>query len=230
MIVAFDAVGTLIRTSRSVTSVYHDAGRKFGSQLSLDQVSQKFRTGRKEIFATAHRDSTSSQSFPSSDSIERALWRSLVHFVFDDIKRQNDLFDWLWNYFGDPLSWQLFDDTKACIAELNRLNLSVCVGSNFDSRIVPIFEHWLPELLGEQIHWSSKIGCRKPDRQFYRHIAELNPSENKFVMVGDDRINDYEAPIEFGWEAVLLDRKAIYGKSPTGIASLGQLINKLSIS
>lgn len=227
MVIVFDAVGTLIRTTRPVADVYHNAGQQFGSQLNIEQVGQKFKFGRKQIFRTALRDSTSSQSFPSSDSIERELWRKLVHFIFDDVESPDELFDWLWDYFSVPSSWELFDDTIPCLQDLKKLNLSVCIGSNFDSRIGPIFAHWLPNFVKHNLHWSSKAGCRKPDREFYHYIAERNADDQRFVMIGDDRINDYQAPLEFGWNAILLDRQDKQDHDLCKIVSLLELTDKL---
>ena len=229
-VIVFDAVGTLIRTSRSVTTVYHDAGRQFGSNLSLQQVEQKFRVGRREIFGTANLDSTTDKSFPSSDLIEHDLWRELVHFVFDDVQQPDRLFQNLWKHFSEPISWQVFEDVPSCLQELKKLGASICIGSNFDSRIVAIFEHWLPELTGENLYWSSQIGFRKPDKKFYRRIAEQFPNTKQFVMIGDDYINDYKAPIEFGWNAILLDRKSQTATTTHRVPELTQLAGMLRLN
>ena len=223
MIVVFDAVGTLITTIHSVAHEYHQAGQKFGSDLTVEQVRNRFRMGRKQIFETVFQDSFSNREFLSSEEIEFELWRKLVQFVFDDVGQPDKLFEFLWHHFQSPENWRIFDDVKDALGDLKNLGIEFLIGSNFDARILPIFAHWLPEVGRDSIFWSSHVGFRKPDLRFYQSIEAARPNESCFVMIGDDPVNDYEAPIKHGWRAVLVDRQPRSASSVMRIQSLKEL-------
>lgn len=205
-LVVFDAVGTLLSSIRSVYDIYHEIGQKFGSELPRSEVVSRFQLARQNIFKTANQTKFVHAEHPSSDVIEQRLWKQLVEFVFEEISNRDRLFDELWNFFALPENWRVFDDVKDCLSELEAAGIRYCIGSNFDSRLSAIVENRLPQFQFSQVFWSSAVGVRKPDKQFYQSIQDKHREIDEFVMVGDDPINDFEAPRFFGWHSIFLDR------------------------
>ena len=213
----FDAVGTVIKPVPGVLEIYHETGRQYGSQLSLDSIADRFREGRTDFFRR-------NSDFKSSDEIERELWRRLVTFVFEDLSNTADLFEELWSRFASPQSWSVFDDVNACLSALDSVGATVAVGSNFDSRLLAICDEIFGSETFDFVFCSSLVGYRKPAKQFYEHI-ELRYPNKHIVMVGDDEENDVRGPKSLGWESLLIDRKNQSGDS---ISSLVQLPAKIA--
>ena len=201
-----DAFGTLIKPKSGVIEVYHRMGRMAGSQLSHAQVLERFKTGRRKFFAPV----SDTDLLQSSDSVEKTLWRQLVKHVFHDARRQDDLFDKLWHHFSLPSNWMLFEDVADFVTRLNRECRPFAIASNFDSRLDSIVEA-SPELSSAvEVYCSARVGFRKPSAEFYRAVgADLAEKfdTDRILMIGDDLENDVNAPRQFGWDAVHLDRK-----------------------
>jgi len=69
---------------------------------------------------------------------------------------------------------------------------------------------------------SSLLKYPKPHPRFYHEIQkQLDLKPGQLLLVGDDRVNDYEAPRAAGWKAVHLCRQGTSGRDT--ISSLGEL-------
>ncbi len=222
-LVVFDAVGTLIHCVADVDEVYFEYGRRFGSQKTLAEVSERFSIGRKQFFG-----GDSAIQSPSNNAVEKELWGKLVRFVFDDVTETETIFANLWDYFARVNHWSTYADTQNCIQSLRTLGYQVAIGSNFDSRLCAIIERLIPSVPPDNVHFSSGIGFRKPDRRFYRAIAKNHSNCLQFVMIGDDRKNDFEAPKDTGWHALLLDRHSRYLDEIDRIVSLVEVPRRLN--
>lgn len=218
-LILFDAVGTLIRPMPCVVEIYHDAGQQAGSRLTTEQVATRFAESRRRFFRQ------DANGFVSSDQIERELWRRLVFEVFDDATDCELLFSELWQRFSEAGAWAKFEDTDSCLSQLKQGGFDVAIGSNFDSRLLPICESLFAENTFDGVFCSSRIGFRKPAEAFYERIEKRYP-EHRIVMVGDDPENDFHAPRSFGWQAILLDRKGQHDEH-LRIRNLAELAERL---
>jgi len=73
---------------------------------------------------------------------------------------------------------------------------------------------------------SIKVGWRKPHREIYDTALKLSEAEKEEILfIGDDYICDYIGPLEYGFNAVLLDKKKKDGK----FRSLRELIFETGI-
>lgn len=73
---------------------------------------------------------------------------------------------------------------------------------------------------------SIKVGWRKPHREIYDTALKLSEVEkDEILFIGDDYICDYMGPMEYGFNAVLLDKKNEDGK----FRSLKELIDETGI-
>jgi REG-2-like HAD superfamily hydrolase len=186
----------LIYPARPVANVYHAIGGQFGSTLSRDEISLRFRAA----FAAAN---WSNASHPS----QRETWRSIVDGVFQVPAARGELFEALWDYFAEPAAWRVFDDVMPTISTLRRRQLTLAIGSNFDDRIQVICSGLGLDAAMDEVFWSSQLGCAKPSQRFFEAIADrlqLKPSQ--LLMIGDRLEHDVRPPRDAGWQAVQLTR------------------------
>jgi putative hydrolase of the HAD superfamily len=117
-------------------------------------------------------------------------------------------FDELWDHFGRPESWRCFPDVAPALRAIHEAGISMCVGSNFDSRLRQVVLG-LPELgwAVDVLVISSEVGFRKPHPLFYQAACDrLSLPARRVLCVGDDLENDVRGAMRAGLSALLLDR------------------------
>lgn len=220
--VAFDAVGTLIFPEPSVSRVYWNAGQKYGSHQTLDQV----RVGFREVFQDLARGARGDYS--TSEIEEQERWRQIVRRVLFDVQDLEACFDTLHTHFGQASAWRTFPDVVETLEQLDAQGISVVVASNFDERLHPICDE-LPDLrlLGKRVV-SASIGWHKPSPKFYSHLIHVaGCAAEHILMVGDDLENDVVAAQVSGLQAVWINREGD-GSAPS-INDLRQLVSSIVI-
>ena len=206
--IVFDAVGTLIEPCPAPAVVYHDVARRFGSRLSLEQVSTRFR----EEFARRESAADTAESevvFQTSEDREREFWTQLITVVIDDVSDLSDCVEELLSHFARPAAWKCFDDVAVALEQLQVAGYRLAIASNFDARLHAVCDS-LPELLPIECRViSSEVGFRKPSPQFYSALlaatGETDPES--ILMIGDDPRNDIDGAIAVGIPAILLNRR-----------------------
>ena len=194
--------------------MYLEYGRDFGSTLGKGDVKRRFKTARRKLFSaeTPAQEQTEG-ALTSSDAIEKELWRRFIDFVFDDVADSTELFDALWHFFAVPENWRVFTDVAECLSQLKQRGYYVAIASNFDSRLIPIVDHFKELSAFDDVFCSASLGFRKPDPAFYQQAlqkvsrslgAQFPPEE--IVFVGDCIENDFHGPRRMGWSAFWLDR------------------------
>ena len=213
-IILFDAVGTLIRPHPDVNHVYLQTARQFGSRLSLQEISDRFRIARRIYFEPA---GPVNQLLPgsliSSNQLEYENWKRLVQDVLCDVDPIGPAFEKLWNHFATPQAWQVYPDVEPCWRRLKEMGLQTGIASNFDQRLEAIVAELTPLSNCKHLFYSSEVGFRKPDAAFYQTIeSTLGLSEPVptigFAMVGDQLENDCYGPQRAGWQSFWLNRTA----------------------
>ena len=198
--VFFDAVGTILHPVPSVSEAYWQVGKEFGSNLSLDEVKAKIKTAFANQEARFDRD-----CHRTCEKAEEARWRGVVAECLPDANNPEACFRRLHDYFAQPSNWRLADGLDEVLASLANLGLVLGVASNFDSRLREVSAGF--SCLAEMDHWliSSEIGWRKPSPTFYEHLVEVVglPAQS-ILLVGDDPINDLEAPKMAGMQGMLV--------------------------
>jgi len=199
--VFFDAVGTLIYPHPSAPAVYTEVGRRYGSKLDEAAIADRFRAAfqrEEEIDRSA--------GWRTSEEREIARWRNIVQDALQDAKDTEARFDELYGHFGRPSSWRIDPDAARVLPELSNRGLMLGIASNYDHRLrtvaagLPEFRHI------EHFVISAEIGWRKPAALFFAEMCSrtrLDPS--RILVVGDDRINDFEGARAAGMHALLVD-------------------------
>lgn len=211
-VVLFDAVGTVIRPDPSVARAYHHAGCRHGSKMTVEEIHLRFR----EALAAQEAIDRQQAAWRTSEDRERDRWRAIVRHVFDDLPRQDALFDDLWDHFAAPAHWALFEDVAACWPRLAQRGLAIGLASNFDARLHGIRRALPPLDACRAVFVSSELGHRKPGEGFFRAIERhLGCRPDELLLIGDDPVNDHAAARAAGWHAALVAREgALPGGSP----------------
>jgi len=208
--IAFDAVGTLIRPEPSVAAVYHGAGTRYGSRLSLEAVASRFG----QSFARLDRDEILPCGCPQEanplhtcETRERLRWRTIVDDVLDDVTSREACFAELFAHFGQPSAWRCFSDVEQTLVFLREAGFRLAVSSNFDARLHSVMDG-LPALQPIELRVvSSQVGHRKPSADFFQSLlaaADCSPAE--MIFIGDDPQNDVAAARAAGIASWRIDR------------------------
>ena len=204
--VFFDAVGTLIRPDPSVAVAYQRIGQKYGCDQPVEVLRRAFHAS---FAAEEARDAA--EGYRTNDARERERWWAIVKAVLPEVRDPEACFAELWDHFARPEHWCIEPATLEVLSHLTRQGLQVGLASNFDDRLLGIVQG-MPVLMDhlEAVLVSSQVGWRKPAAQFYAALCRVESGEEEFaphevLMVGDDRVNDYEGARAAGLHAVLLD-------------------------
>ncbi len=199
--VAFDAVGTLVYPEPPVAEVYARVGRKFGSELSEEEIRTRFR----DVFRLATTEEWSAGT--TDENNERRRWSFIVRSVFHDVENFEACFEELFAHFGKADSWRCFPDVAETLSELAARGYDTAIASNFDRRLHAVCDGH-PELKNISTRViSSEVGSSKPSPAFYDALLDLSRFEKRdILMVGDDWINDIRGAGEAGIRAAYLDR------------------------
>ncbi|QDU26506.1 dUMP phosphatase [Anatilimnocola aggregata] len=222
-VVLFDAVGTLIFPDPPVAVAYEMIGRRFGSEVSVEQVGERFRAA----FRLAYDQRNSGQVTRTSEANELARWKAIVGAVFFDapVENGNELFSALWQHFAEPTNWRVFDDVQPTIEVLWQRGYRVGIASNFDERLLNICQSSPILRQFDSFFISSQVGWSKPAPEYYRAIEQtLNVSPSRILMIGDDEQNDVRAPLSLGWRA----RWLVRGDAASQPGQLTSLLDLLS--
>jgi putative hydrolase of the HAD superfamily len=199
-VVYFDAVGTLIFPDPPVAEAYHAVGRQYGSRLTVDEVRTRFYAA----FAAQEKvDLTLGNRTDPARELQR--WRHIVTDTLPDVLDSDAAFDALYEHFAAPGSWRVAPEALRTLAGLKDRHLTLGIGSNFDDRLSQIIAG-MPDLnaLIDELLVSSIFGWRKPAPEFFKAMCHIY-SPNQVLMVGDDRVNDYDGARAAGLHAFLVD-------------------------
>jgi len=202
ILIFFDAVGTLIYPDPPVYEIYQSIANKYGSNLTEDIISKRFKKSYKTHFSINPEINTL-----SNEKLEKQRWKNVIDDIFNDTSISNpDLFLELWQHFSEPKHWKLYDDTKQFLDKLINTGIYVGLASNFDARILTISKELLPTIDSSRIFYSTDLGFAKPNVNFYKSIGDATQgNQDNYIMIGDDWENDIEAANNAGWTAIHRD-------------------------
>lgn len=198
--IVFDAVGTLFYADPPVADVYGSIAKGFGIAIDPRTVRRRFMTAMAQFASPA----------PLDDDAERRRWIARVRFVFAEAMtaesqpRFDELFKALWNHFAQPDAWRLFGDVEGGLDLAQRRGFHLAVGSNFDSRLLPIVDGLLPNRF-DVVLPATILGAAKPDSDFFRGVeARMNLAPERLTMIGDDPRDDAAGATVAGWSCRLV--------------------------
>jgi putative hydrolase of the HAD superfamily len=181
-----------------VAEVYARVGRKYGSEWAEPELKKRFLWAFRWHYQQA--DTT-------NEAEERHRWRRIVEDVFA-MENIQSCFEELFAHFGLASSWRCFPDVPGTLGELSSRGYDLVLASNFDRRLHVICKGH-PELacFSHRVI-SSEVGWFKPHVEFYRALLEQTGYQtHEILMVGDDWWNDTLGAMEFGIQAIHVDRE-----------------------
>jgi putative hydrolase of the HAD superfamily len=197
--VFFDAVGTLLFPEPAVAVAYHQAGQRFGSQLSLEDVTRRFQ----QAFA-AQEALDRELEYRTDEEREVQRWRAIVAEALPDVSDREGCFVHLWEHFASPRTWRAVGGLGELFTTLRARGLELGIASNFDRRLIGVVRH-LPNLAELPVVVSSLLGWRKPARGFFQSLVGWDEQPHEILHVGDDPENDYRGARDAGLHALLID-------------------------
>ena len=201
--IVFDAVGTLIKPVPSVAEAYTAAASRQGVAIKPAEVRERFQ----HHFQNGG-EHAGNGLFSTDEETERRRWRAIVAGVLAEVPDPDRAFEELWDHFSQPGSWRCYPDVEPALGGLADVGISVCVGSNFDSRLRGVVLG-LSELGAcvDSLVISSEVGYRKPHPLFFEAVCNhLGLPGHQVLCVGDDSENDVRGAIRAGLSGILIDR------------------------
>ncbi len=127
----------------------------------------------------------------------------------------------LFERFGEPEAWRIFDDVKPAIDALASRGINLAVISNWDERLLPLLERLGLRKYFETVVVSCEIGFSKPSPVIFEHAARKLGLAPEFILhVGDNVRDDLRGAESAGFQARLIER----GQSPAGIGRICSLL------
>lgn len=219
--IVFDAVGTLFYADPPVAEVYASVARRFGIDVDAPIVHGRFKIALTKFPSPS----------PLNDDAERQRWIDRVRFVFGDfrVERFDALFETLWQHFAHPEAWRLYADVEEGLDLAQRRGFRLAVGSNFDSRLLPIVEG----LLRGRFHAvlpATIAGSAKPGLPFFRAVeARLGLRPDRLTMIGDEVRDDAAGATVAGWSYRLVSSDPIDRRTDSS-RSLISAVNSLPLA
>jgi putative hydrolase of the HAD superfamily len=210
--VTFDVGGTLIKPWPSVGEIYAEIAAKNGQRgISPALLDERFAAAWRGLENFHH---------------GREEWSALVDRVFEGLTEQPpsaSFFPELFDRFGEPDAWRIFDDVKPAIDALASLGINLGVISNWDERLQPLLERLGLRKYFETIVISCETGFSKPSPVIFEHAARKLGLAPEFILhVGDSAREDLRGAEAAGFQARLIERSQ-GGAGPGRIHSLLEL-------
>lgn len=123
----------------------------------------------------------------------------------------------------------VYDTVKSTLSELStRYKLGVVSNFKVEDGIEELLEINGIAKYFAFVVTSIKVGWRKPHHRIYDAALDLAKiAKEAILFVGDDYVCDYEGPLSYGFEAVLLDKECIYSNVEKRIRTLEELSSYL---
>lgn len=229
--VLFDAGHTLIRPRGTVEEIYAQHARAAGRPVA--ELVPEIRRHFGALFSEAREEMARGEDgFGFSDEADRALWRRICLGVADRVPGLTDdpegWFEEVYDRFGQPETWEVFEDVPGPLASLDRMGVRVAVVSNWDSRLKRILDGLDLGVRPAEVVISAAVGTRKPGpRIFQAALDTLGVQPERTLMVGDSVIDDVEGAERAGLWAVLVRRSG--DPPPAGVAWVDRLSDLLAL-
>jgi putative hydrolase of the HAD superfamily len=220
----FDAVGTLIHPEPAAPVVYAEVGRRHGSRLTVAEVAQRFAAAFAREEAQDQAD-----GLRTSERREFQRWQRIVAAVLDDATAPAACFAELYRHFSQSAAWRCEPEVADLLESLAAREYRLGVASNYDHRLRPVVKGLGALRPLQDLVISSEVGWRKPAPQFFTALTSYTglPAD-RILLVGDDRVSDYEGARACGMPTVLLDPRGEHAGVPERIVRLGELLDMLS--
>ncbi|MGQ9596659.1 MAG: HAD family hydrolase [Thermoproteota archaeon] len=221
--ISFDCGGTLYYEAEEDFIIFHRILFRLGYRSELAEVKEALEDARQWW---SHEKARTKEIW-NENAWVRLLQKMISNLAIPD----HALAEQLRNCWLSEADFQAYRDVEHCLKELKSSRLQLIAISNVSSgmnlatylRRAGILEYFSILIA------SGDVGHEKPDPEIFHTASELSktPLEN-MLHVGDKYEEDYLGACAAGMNAILIDRKGIYGdKHCAKISSLTELFSLL---
>jgi REG-2-like HAD superfamily hydrolase len=192
--ITFDVGGTLIRPWPSVGHVYAEVAARHGIKPEAAEIlNLRFATAWKKLRDFRH---------------TREEWAALVAETFAlDAGGVEAFFPELYERFGQPAAWRVFDDVLPALNHLAAHGVNLAAISNWDERLRPLLDGFGLRRYFEAVIVSCEAGFTKPSPVMFELAARKLGLAPEFILhVGDSLEHDVRGAQSAGFQTVLIDR------------------------
>lgn len=223
--VFFDAGGTLIRVQGSVGAAYAAIAAAHDVRVAAEEIETRFAAAFRRMpplcFPGRHTEEIA--------ALEHGWWKHLVRHVFAGVPFRNfdAYFEELFDYFADPLSWELFPDVRPALESLATRGMRMGIVSNFDGRLPRICAGLGIAPFFETVVMSGSAGYAKPAAEIFRIALDtLGVAAAEALHVGDSLEEDVGGAQSAGLQARLIRRRDTRGH-PQEIDDLRRIVDQI---
>ncbi|NLG90063.1 MAG: HAD family hydrolase [Clostridiaceae bacterium] len=139
----------------------------------------------------------------------------------------NAIFENYWNNY--KRNCIVHDSVKSTLYSLSdRFRLGIVSNFIVDDGVEELLDIHEISKFFDFVITSVKVGWRKPHENIYAAALDAaKASKEQILFVGDDYVCDYEGPLKYGFNAVLLDRESRFGSVNIRISGIEDLVNLL---
>ncbi len=196
----FDAVGTILHPSPSVSEIYHHYAQKHGYRVEFSLLKQRIRDafGRQEGLDER-------LGWKTDETREENRWRTIVLESFPGMSSHENCFQDLYQVFATAKAWTVEPELAGWLELAQSRSIKLGLASNFDHRLRNLIREF-PQLKAfSEVIISSEIGWRKPAPGFYeRALKQAKQRPNQVLFLGDNLRFDVQVPREMGMRAALI--------------------------
>ena len=222
--VFFDAGNTLLCVHPSIGTIYAEAAKRFGVEISSETIDHSF----KQLW-TQTAPLVSNEGHRLSYEKERDWWKYIVkevfkeHIEFPNFER---FFDYLYLRFAEADCWRLYEEVQEVLLFLKTRHLKLAIVSNWDSRLPALCDQLGITSFFDAVVVSSLVGYEKPHPSIFQiALQQTNLAPEEVMYIGDDPYLDYQAARKVGIHALHLDRHDRFPGHPDRISSLRELMH-----
>jgi putative hydrolase of the HAD superfamily len=226
-IVLFDVGQTLVGPAESYGAVYYRVLVDLGVEVESVALERAIR----EVTAEMARRIPPGRDRFAHFGGESGFWSRFVCDVLEratgrvaDDRFARRALDSLWDAFGRPSAWRVFDDVLPTLDQLRRSGTRLGVVSNWDSRLPRLLELLDLGDYFETLAVSHIEGVEKPDAALFRRALErLDARPDQALHVGDVKELDVVGARAAGIDGILLDRQGREADDVVTIRDLREL-------
>lgn len=208
-VIFLDAVGTLFGVKGGVGEVYQTLSQKAGVEASAQQLDKAFYRS----FAAA-----SAMAFPDAAAIdiphlEYLWWLAIAKDTFQragilkDFADFEGFFEGVYQHFATAQPWVVYQDTVSSLERWQRMDISLGIISNFDSRIYAVLDVLGLSQYFQTITISTEARAAKPDPLIFATALQKHDCEPEDAWhIGDNRKDDLKGAQAAGIRGIWLKR------------------------
>jgi putative hydrolase of the HAD superfamily len=208
-IVFFDVGNTLIHTSKSVSDIYAEFGKKHNFNIDASEIEKRLKLVWNDMISK--KVSKQRLKYGIDDFKAREWWKEFVSRIFNYSNSKGDidlLFEDLYYYFSTKDPWEIYNDALSVLKRLRGSGFSTGIISNWDVRLSNILDEIGLNKYFDYIFISCEVGYEKPDHRIFDYALNKSGfSSSNCFHIGDSYKEDVEGALAVGITPIFIKRE-----------------------